>query len=131
MKPQKLNELHHELLGWHVKHHYIEKSTNLVGLLNFCTTYMHKGRYSFLRMVNILKTMDPGSRNTIPISVRKDINWSIIFMHDYNGKYIIPNEIWVCPDNEFIIEACLLGSGVWYRGQFSIFQFVVYIRHSA
>ena len=78
-------------------YHY-ETGTRLVILSNSSASCVWKRWVFFSRTLNFLRTMSASSLHPIPVPVRKDIPWWKHFIIKYNGKSIIPNEIWQRPD---------------------------------
>ena len=108
----RLSEIKSELQQWSGRSSATKKELqHLIGKLSFAATTVRSGRLFFSRIITFMvKTPKHGIR-TFDADVRKDINWWVRFIDDYNGVSIIPEPCWREPDSVIATDACLKGIG--------------------
>lgn len=112
--PDRLKEIKVELIRWLRKRYSTKKQVqSLIGKLNFCASVVRAGRLFFSRILTFMKTMRDRGFHEVPQDVRKDIDWWIRFVEQFNGVSCIPDELWSRPGLVFSSDASLVAAGAW------------------
>ena len=112
------------LINWGEKSHAsLKEIQSLVGVLSFVVTCINKGRMFFARILNFLRQMPDTGKSKIPDDVRKDINWWKLVALKFNGVSYITVDFWSKPDSWISMDACLMGGGGYFNGEYFNLRF--------
>ena len=115
----RMGEIRTELKNWlNRSHANLKQMQSLVGKLNFCVTVVCTGRLFFSRILAFMKQMPQAGHVRIPEEVRKDIDWWLKFMPQFNGISAIPENKWTGPNAIFSTDVCPQGMGGWSQGEY-------------
>ena len=110
--PDRLKEIRELLLLWLGKRNTTLKDLqSLLGKLNFAASTVRAGRIFISRLINNLKEFPSKGKRKITQEMRKDIEWWIQFMENFDGITIMPPISWDAPDTVFSSDACLKSGG--------------------
>ena len=112
--PDRLDEIKELLQQWmEMKSATLNQLQSLLGKLNFAASTVRAGRIFVSRLINALKEFPKKGQRKISKSMRKDIQWWINFMEEFDGITIMPPLAWSAPDTVFSSDACLKSCGGW------------------
>ena len=84
----------------------------LIGKLAFISECVRSGRLFISRMLHMLRKYKCNHYKIhLTIEFRKDVQWWLRFLCEYNGISIIPELDWSKPDSVISTDACLKGLG--------------------
>jgi len=111
--PERLQEIETLLSRWLIKRSASKSELqSLVGKLSFISKCVRQSRLFLSRILNVLRTLKRNNHRTaLSAAFRKDIQWWLTFVREYNGVSVIPNSLWSPPDTIFSTDACLTGCG--------------------
>ena len=84
----------------------------LLGNVSFVAACVPPGRVYFARLLNALRNIDSQSHQTpVTEDMLSDIHWWLIFLDNFNGVSVIPNQSIISDHHAFATDACLTGCG--------------------
>ena len=115
--PESLAEIRDLLKEWMNKSMVtLKELQSLLGKLNFAGSMVCSGRVFVLRLINHLKQFPSNGRHLLTREMKKDIEWWLQFMEEFNGITIMPPINWESPDSIISSDASLYGAGGWATG---------------
>ena len=115
--PDRLVEIKKLLKSWLPrKHATLKDLQSLLGKLNFAASTIQAGRIFVSRLINNINSFPQKGHGKITQDMKKDINWWIHFMEQFDGITIMPPSNWDAPDTIFSSDACLKLGGGWSDG---------------
>jgi hypothetical protein len=128
--PERLYEIMLLLAKWSKKVEASKKDVQrLVGKLNFVAKCVRPGRIFISRMLEFLRSFRGESVLPLPREFVKDLQWWSKFMVEYNGVSMMSVEEWSKPDEILASDACLVGAGGWYNGNYFHCNFPDFIQN--
>jgi Reverse transcriptase (RNA-dependent DNA polymerase) len=129
----RLQHIQSILQEWMMKSHAtIHDIQSLIGTLSFCCKVIRAGRVFLRRLINFVSHLYHRSKHArahvlhkLTLSVKKDIQWWLTYMKQFNGTMSIYPIAW-CNDRDMYIatDACETGYGAmfgphWFAGTWS------------
>ena len=128
----RLEEIKEETGRWLNKSSATLKEVqSLVGKLNFAATTVRSGHLFSSRILEFMKNWPLSGRRSLSGSMRKDIKLWNVFITEFDGISMMPEEKWEAPDKCFATDACLEGCGGWCKGEYFHAQFPRFITCNA
>ena len=125
----KLDEVKNALGVWLNKDKASRKEVqSLIGSLNFLASCVRPGRVFLSRILNFLRDMKGEGDCTLTADFKQDVRWWNIYAPLYNGVSLMPLSDWSEPDAIVSCDACLVGAGGWFDGQFFHSKFPQFIQ---
>ena len=110
--PDRLAEIKILLENWMTKQSAtLKEMQSLLGKLNFAASTVRSGRIFVSRLINVLSSFPKHGRRKVSREIRKDIEWWLYFMEDFDGITIMPQINWDAPDTVFSSDANLTTCG--------------------
>lgn len=111
--PERLDEITQLLQAWLSRSSASKQDLqSLIGKLIFVAKCVQPGRLFISRLLEQLRKLKAGHhRFRLTAEFRKDLNWWLSFVHQYNGVSIFLEEVWSRPDELLATDACLSGCG--------------------
>ena len=128
--PERLAEIRSLVLEWLDKDMAtLKELQSLLGKLNFVAHCVKPARIFICRLLNWLHRIQYSSNaQPIPLEAKKDLKWWGHFLPLYNGVSMMDLEDWSNPDDILSCDACLIGCGGWFEGNFFHCEFPSFIR---
>ena len=73
------------------------------------------GRMFVSRLINNLKQFPPNGRRKVNKEIKKDMEWWLQFMEEFDGVIIMLPVTWNSLDSIISSDACLMGGGGWVQ----------------
>ena len=128
---EKWKEIQELLVSWQEKNRATLKDVQkLTGSLNFVCKCVKSGWIYLSRILNFLRTLPKFGSKTIPVSVKKDINWWVEFTPRFNDVSLITDNWWSSPDEVLSTDSCLSGGGAFFNGNYCHWEFPPQILHN-
>jgi hypothetical protein len=126
----RVKEIREELIIWYKKDYAsLKEVQSLLGKLNFAASCVVQGRLFISRIIDFLKQFrNKRGKLKIGDDLKKDVEWWQRFMVSYNGRSIIPENLWFSPDVIMSTDACLEGGGGFSNGKFFHIKFPVEVK---
>ena len=110
VSPQRLIELKELMKKWLLKVRYSKKQLqSLIGKLSFVTNCVHAGRIFISRLIEQLSLADDKCVNIMTQEMRKDVQWWLKFLPEYNGTSILWLQDMIEPDILIASDASMIG----------------------
>ena len=114
--PDRLQEIQQLLSNWMQKNTAtLKEMQSLLGKLNFAGSTIRTRHVFVSWLINNLKQFPPNGRRKIDSETKKDIEWWMQFMEEFDRITIMPPVNWNSPDSIISSDACLTGGGGWTR----------------
>ena len=111
---ERLQEILDLLMQWTNKETAtLKEMQSLLRKLNFAGSTVCSGRVFVSRLINNLKQFPPNGRRRINKEIKKDIEWWLQFMEEFDGISIMPPINWNSLDSVISSDACLMGGRGW------------------
>ena len=119
LTPERLEEIRKELELWRHRDAANKRDLqSLVGKLNFAASTVRSGRLFFSRILSFMNMLPKHGVRRFDADVRKDIDWWLKFMAEYDGVSIIHELEWKPVDLVMSSDACKDGIGGFCAGEY-------------
>ena len=130
---ERLQEIKSLLRTWEFK-----KTTDLrelqvlLGKLNFASSTIRAGRVFLSHIISEIRNFPVNRHRRVSKELKKDVNWWLTFMEEFDGISILPTVNWDAPDIVFSTDSCLERCGGWaqinsYQGEAFTLPFPKYM----
>lgn len=100
----------------------LKEFQSLVGKLAFAATVVRAARTFLCRLFAFMKVLSNKKLTKIPANVKKDLEWWLKFMKEYNGISMMLGKSVEEPDGTFASDACLVGCGAFQQSDKTYFH---------
>ncbi|XP_077985143.1 uncharacterized protein LOC144439784 [Glandiceps talaboti] len=116
----KLTEIKQYLPEWMSRKRATKRDLqSLIGRLAFLSGCVRPGRVFVSRLLDTLRKLRRNHhRFHVNKDMKKDIQWWISFLDQFNGVSMIPTEYWCSADELLTTDACLTGAGGTFMNEY-------------